>query len=317
MFERRIASTFSVLWIGIGSGCALEPANEGAIDQIEQAVTVHKVHVFAYSSGNWRESVYIEPNVTSPSVETFSFGIASDVPLVVNSDGSSPKHHTIATYGTTTSGDRRGRFFIDRDGDRDWSTSDTSGKFMSSPQSGDKPFIVHGQLWGRDSSGNCAPRVSSGGTLPVDIEGLMVGIKRGTTLYLDRDGDGVYANGSSHCDITGTFGLSGDLPVAVPSLATSYDVPGTTRQVGTLLSWYVSNNGNATWDGGDSEHQFGDAGDFAPASHPGGFAVQQGRHVPFDANGSRGWNSGDYYYTNVLPSTTWKLVGVGKSVLVL
>lgn len=293
-------------------GCVVEAGSESDeldVATVEQAlVNGNHYAIFAFNGGNWRRSVYAWPATTSPTVTTGSFGVSTDLPFIWD-DSTTSALSKIGTYGKV--GDRLGYFYFDQNGSMSWNAGDVAVKFRSDAQSGDKPFVVTAQLWGRNSSGQCVARVSGGSP----VTGRMIGIKRGTAVYLDRDGDGVWA-GANHCDLSGTIGLSGDDPTGVPSVSSTSGghVFALTRVVGTQVMWMYDNNLNLAWnvppDWASPLNAFGDALQYFPFSHPDCIATQSGTSVFHDINCNGVWDGGDTAYNSALPSSSWKLAGV-------
>jgi hypothetical protein len=277
-----------------------EPSAETA--SVKQALAHCKLGL-AYSGGSWRRAP-IEGSCTSFPVETYSFGIASDIPLtmrlgVAQSCGFSP---SLVTYGTATAGDRRGRFMIDRNCDRTWGGPDTNTKFMASPQASDQPFVI-----------NYLPKHKSGGVC-VDDTGLspwrdIIGIKRGSDWYIDADNDGVF-NDTTGCDIYVTgYGAASDIPTPLDGrIATS-------RVVGAGREWYIDSNNDRIWNGAPWDTLltgFG-TGAWRPFTDTGGYhlGVQDGRDVYLNTDINYNWNTSggeDIAAVDYLPSSSWLFV---------
>lgn len=264
----------------------------------------------AAETPNWVRYDYLDPRTTDPSVTTGTFGEEGDTPLLVRPDIDSPA--LIGSYGNRE--DRLGVFFFDDSGDMNSGDGDSSTRFLPSAQVSDQPFVVTAQLWALNSEGQCEPK-ANGST---SATGRMVGIKRGTTVYLDRSGDGVWG-GEDQCDKSHVIGLPDDIPVGTysPSSLSGGGILALVRVVQTdieRVQWYYDNNFDLEWreppDWTSVFNGFGDAKQYFPPTNPSYLASQAGDTVLFDANGNRVWDLDDTTYYSALPSPTWKLAGV-------
>lgn len=320
----------------LGAGCAVEAGEDlENFAQVEQEASTWVYDIYTFKThganrGTWKVHRPIIGSSGYTEIDSFSFGVgvdvvnnveqAADIPMV--SGAVVAGKFTIATYGKRSG--RLGRFYIDRDGDRTWSGPDTQHKFLSDAADTDKPFILYAQLWGKNSSNVCVARTQSGPFGPEPLLGLMVGIKRGNTIYLDRDGNGTFS--STSCDSQSTYRSSStSAPVGVghPQGA-GETVFGTvenfyhTQEQRNVLRWYISNDGNISWNSppDSSNDHFGDPGDYVPPSHAYGFSIKRGSTVYFDRNGDRNWSgSSDSTFANAIPSG-YQFAGISGSLVV-
>lgn len=245
---------------------------------------------FAYNGGQWRKAVL--RGDCPVQTETFSFGVASDIPLMFGG--------LFATFGT--SGGRAGYFYIDRDASHSWNSGDTGVRFLSYA-AGDQPFALRVVVKHRDAQGNCTS--GSGG---LEFPYPVVGIKRGTNWYIDGNGNGTW-DGTNQCDILYTgYGLSTDIAVPINGrIATSRAVENGGRE------WYIDWNGSGTWNGPSIDLQIKNFGidTWRPFSDTlsDQIGVQNGRSVYLNADSNFNWSSGDIDGTNYLPSSFWRFVG--------
>jgi hypothetical protein len=283
MNRSKLTCIAGVVCVGVAlSGCASDAtgadgaAELGASEPVGtagEAASSLRVEVIGFHrlSGNF-------------TIKTFAryggLGESMDLPLT--------NRGILATYGTT--GSRLGRFYIDRNRSEYFDPGDTDTRFMNPPQAGDKPFLAWGQKYIHNQAG-CVPAFSTG--LPIPIMTLMVGVKRGTTFFLDRDGNGVYD--PANCDIARNFGGSGEDPVIVKALSGENNAWGVITDAPPRTRWRFDVNQNYTWDSPpDLLHtSFGTDTDYFPPSQSEGLAGPRGRDVYLDVNNSRVWDVGD------------------------
>lgn len=306
---RKIFGVVGLAALCVTMGCSGEMdstalADEADVGQVESALeNGEHVVIFAFNQGSWRRSDYAGSATTNPTVTTGSFGASDDIPFIYKPNTINGAT-LIGSYGT--SGARLGYFYLDKNNNMTW--DDPAGvKFRSDAQSGDKPFVITAPLWTRVI-----------GVCTAGAPGRMVGIKRGTTVYLDRDGDGVWA-GLNHCDLSGTIGNAGDNPVAVPSPTdSSENILALTRASGSNVTWYHDTNRDLNWneppDWSSAVNAFGDGSQSFPVTSPGGIATKQtnGTTVFYDADRNGVWQATDMTYASAVPSSAWKLAGVGR-----
>lgn len=307
------ATCFSLALLALVSGCAMDAATEEELLSVaseesdvrdsERANTLYTYDVYAFKGGTWEIKKY-QSNGVVLDTKSGAFGIASDIPLVTQRPIGDVQ---IGTYGKT--GDRLGHFYFDENGNRSWNSGDYDKKFKSDAKTTDIPFVAYGQLRGK-VNGSCQPLYNSGGGLLTTVTGRMVGIKRGEKIYLDADGNGTWG-GANHCDISGDFGLSEDLPFATKG-PNSHPVIGVTNKSHSYLQWHFDNNFNLAWNPptDTTATEFGVTTDYVPSCLQTGLAVQRGRHVGFDSDGSRHWTNSDLWLNNALQDSTWKLASV-------
>jgi hypothetical protein len=160
---------------------------------------------------------------------------------------------------------RNGGLYFDANGDRVWSTGDTTGWFGTA---GDLPIAGDWDGNGRDE----------------------IGVFRNGGLYFDANGDRVWSTG----DTPGWFGIAGDLPVAGDWDGNGRDEIAVFRNGG----WFFDANGDGYWSTGDITGWFGATGDLPVAGDWNGddrdeIAVFRNGGLYFDANGDRVWSTGD------------------------
>lgn len=306
---KSIAICCSAVLLAFTAGCATvgDDTESEPTGQLQQASTEVTVHLYGFRGGQWQLKDYSLSGVQLGQPYSFAFGVSSDVPLVVGHNW--PGGGQVGTYGTA--GPRLGYFYFDENISLSWNAGDSATKFMAAPELNDKPLVVFGQLWAKNASGNCEARwepCSGGGTgcLNFELLGRQVGVKRGTTVYLDRDGDGVWG-GPNSCDLSGEFGFSSDKPFGTSHV-------GTARGGGAGWSWYFDNNDDLLWSSPPDSisTNFGLSSDYFPPALHSGLAVQRGRDVGFDSDPNHVWSSNDLWLTNALPGSDWRLAGVTK-----
>jgi hypothetical protein len=160
---------------------------------------------------------------------------------------------------------RNGGWYFDSNGDRIWSTGDTTGWFGAT---GDLPVAGDWDGNGKDE----------------------VAVFRNGGWYFDADGCGYWCTG----DTTGWFGTSGDRPVAGDWDGNGKDEIAVFRNGG----WYFDANGDGYWSAGDTTGWFGTTGDLPAAGDWDGngkdeIAVFRNGGWYFDTNGDRYWSTGD------------------------
>jgi hypothetical protein len=275
------------------AGCSAgAQGQDEAVGSTDQALSSPCDVGLAYSGGTWREAGFAAGCIATT---TFSFGASSDSPLLFG--------RSIATYGTTATGDRLGRFFIDRDGSRTWNAGDTNTRFMSSPQTGDQPFVMN--LVTKHLSGGSCVATSSGGLL---ISQPVVGIKRGSSWFIDGNGDGVW-EGTSACDLSGTFGDPGDVPTPIGATI------GSSRPSGASLAWFFDTDGSLTWSGAPPDTALTAFGTNTMRAFSDGssqhIGAQNGVDVYLDKNGNEIFDGAptDIVAPGYLLTTAWTFAG--------
>lgn|GEM_PF-7132324 len=308
--KRFFGSTVGVVLGCAVMGCAIE-IEEGVSSKEQAAVGDHYV-VYSFSNGAWATRDYTWPNATTTVTAqnaANSFGQAGDIPFIWEPRSNSASVQ-VGTYRPSD-----GKFYLDRDGNRVWGGSDTGIVFMT-PQSGDLPFVLTAAYWA-GSGGSACGKLSG-----FQNTGPMVGIKRGTSVFLDRTGDGVFTPGS--CDLSNTagLGLSGDIPAGVssgaPNATWEHVFALTRKDIGAgTATWFFDNNTNLQWveppDFTSSVNAFGDAAQKFPPSHPDCIATGagSGTTVYHDTNCDRIWNPAtDIAYLSAMPGSSWILAGV-------
>jgi hypothetical protein len=264
--------------------------------------------------GNWQEAPLVS-GVALAGLSTqgcmpttrFLFGAPTDIGLMFG--------QSIATYGTDASGDRLGRFFIDRNNSNSWDAGDTFTRFMPNPQASDQPFtmsIVPQQLIG----GHCQSTLL--------LTQVVVGIKRGSAWYIDANENGVW-DGTANCDIqVSNFGSASDIPTPVPNMIA------VSRHTGPSLEWFFDTNHSFSWSGAPPDSDltaFGTSSMRAFSDSLSGTIGAEnpdqynGDDVYIDKNGNHVWDGTptdigvqDYVPAEednlpVAPITTWRFVG--------
>ena len=290
MNKSKLRIVFGALGIlGTSAGCAVEILDEevGTHQQANSGYCSSTLATKAATNGSldWQEKPF--DGCQSSAVSSYNFGVSTDIPLIVGGE--------LAVYGTTTTGSRRGYFFVDKDGSGSWSGGDTQAKFKSDAQAGDQPFAIAIQVQKKVGS-SCV----DASAIPYHED--VVGIKRGTTWYIDANGNGTW-DGTASCDrLVNAFGNASDIPSPYG------DAIASVRTVGTVKHWYIDTNLNFVWDAGDTDAVFGASTD--QVSVAGAVGVQRGRDVFINWNSNLNYNTGDKDLINHLPSTSWKYVGV-------
>lgn len=299
-------------------GCAMETAEDSSLDDAltkEQADTrVEHTVVYAFDKGLWRLYEFLDDDTArpaNPKRESW-FGMEGDRPLLGNEQATV----IIGVYGKYADPTRRGKFYFDVNDNGTWDAGDYGKKFLPASvgvQEGDQPFVLYGQQWGKDASGKCVRKTFGADPWIFPLPTRMVGIQRGTQMFLDRDGDGVFKV-IGGCDLftDGQFGAPDDVRIAAASGYWNFTAYATVRVVGDRLNWFFDEDDDLAWyqPPDDASEGFGTSDMKVPPSHPGGISVSSGRTVHFDADGNRYWTDGDRSYVNVLPGTSWQLVGV-------
>jgi hypothetical protein len=276
------------------AGCGADAGGESA-SQTKEALTVSCDIGLSYSGGTWKEKAFANVNSACPSTTTFGFGDPSDIPIMFD-------NNEIATYGTTASGDRLGRFFIDRDRSRGWNTGDTFTRFMPSPLTTDQPFVM--QVVPKHLVGSTCQGPSG-----LQIAVSVVGVKRGSTWYIDGNNNGTW-DGTSQCDITGSFGTASDIPTPVGGMI------GSSGGIsGSSLVWNFDADGSLNWSGAPPDYSLTAFGTdtmrpFSDASSQ-TMGAQNGADVYLDKNGDLVWSGTptDIGVSGYLTSSSWRFVG--------
>jgi len=232
----------------------------------------------------------------------FWFGATTDIPLLFGTN--------IATYGTTVSDDRLGRFFIDRNNSNSWDAGDTFTRFMPDPQPGDQPFTMQ-VLSQKLSGGSC---VADAGLIILPV---VIGIRRGSVWYIDANRNGTW-DGTSQCDIMGNFGAPSDIMVPVPGQIA------VARENGPSLQWFFDTDGSFFWNGSPPDTAltaFGSSEMYPISDAASGRIGAAFRESIFlDKNDNHMWDGTptDIAVTNfvprnedngMLPPTGWRFVG--------
>jgi hypothetical protein len=302
-------------WVLMGgalalAGCAADssiPTNGESVGQTKEAVVQWCDIGLAYNGGTWMAKPLTYGCVAG--VTTFGFGVPSDIPLTLNRGRPPYVAVTIATYGTTAGDDRVGRFFIDRDGSRSWSAGDTYTRFMPDALTSDQPFII--SLATRSlANGSCGPSGSAGAPNGVGQQQSVVGVKRGSTWYIDGNGNGTW-DGTAQCDVMADFGAPSDIPTPVGDMIGSSG--GTS---GSSLVWNFDTDGSWSWSGNPPDLLFWTgfgSSTMRPFSDGSSkrIGTQDGTNVYLDRNGDYTWNGApiDTDGTGFLPSVDWRFVG--------
>jgi hypothetical protein len=304
----------AALLVGCAGDTGDSAANWGEVaEQTKQALEQCDVGL-AYNAGRWMEEPF--DLGCSLATTTFSFGAASDLPLLL-SDRPISHSSSIATYGTTVEGDRLGRFFIDRDHSRSWSGGDTNTRFMLTPQVGDQPFIIATVIRrlqpgpapgfaGASGVSSCTPVLAPAPSFPQSV----IGIKRGAEWFVDGNGNGTW-DGATECDIySGGFGGPSDIPTPVATILGT-----ASASSGAAIVWNFDTNSSWNWNGAPPDQTLATFGSspMRPFSDgaSGKLGAQNGIAVYLDKNGDRIWNGAptDIEASGYLPSSAWIFVG--------
>jgi hypothetical protein len=185
-----------------------------------------------YRNGLW----YVDGNRNRawdgvPPDQLLSFGVAGDIPILGDWDGSGRRK--LGVY-------RGGSWYVDYNGNDRWDGTGTGGdKIFSFGVPGDIPVIGDWDGTGR----------------------LRIGVYRNGLWYVDLNGNNQWDGTGSGGDAIFSFGVPGDIPIVG-----DWDGSGRLR-IGVYRNglWYVDLNGNNQWDGagpsGDAILSFGVPGD--------------------------------------------------------
>jgi len=291
--------------VGCSADTSAPPAGSSA--EASQAITQSCDMGLAYNGGTWQQKPLV---AGCTSTTTFSFGVPSDIPLLLGVVRfhllSQFRTKEIATYGTTSSDDRLGRFFIDRDDSQSWTSGDTNTRFMSSPLDSDQPFIINWetqQLVG----GSCQFGIGGAGGGPP--RRAVVGVKRGSTWYIDGNDNGTW-DGPGQCDVmVDEFGASTDIPTPVGNMV------GTSGSWGASLVWNFDADGSLSWSGAPPDQSLALFGSSSMRPFSDGssqcIGAQSGTNVYLDKNCNLVWDGEalDIGATDYLVSADWRFVG--------
>ncbi|MHC4220067.1 MAG: phytase, partial [Planctomycetota bacterium] len=210
---------------------------------------------------------------------------------------------------------RRGRWYLDLNGNELWDGGDTSFSFglrTDTPLAGDwdgngtdETGVYRRGVWYLDANGNdqwdggdvtVAFGLRDDLPVPGDWDGDgtdQVGVYRSGVWYLDLNGNALWDGG----DTLFAFGLRDDLPVAG-----DWDGDGT-DEIGVFRggTWYLDLNGNNAWDGGDVTFRFGASADLPVVGDWDGDGTDEvGTYRNgtwyLDLNGNNAWDGGDTSY---------------------
>jgi len=237
--------------------------------------TINTINNMKASIGVFRDGAwYIDTNqngMWDPGVDAaMSFGVAGDIPVMGDWDGSGTKK--IGVF-------RNGAWYLDMNGSGVWDASvDTAISFGMTgdvPVVGDwngdgksKIGVFRNGYWYLDTNGNNTwdasvdTAISFGMSVDIPVVGdwngdgrSKIGVFRNGNWYLDRNGNNAWEPG---VDAAIPFGVAGDIPVVG-------DWNGTGRsKIGVFRNgnWYLDSNGNNAWDPGvDTIMAYGIAGD--------------------------------------------------------
>ena len=216
----------------------------------------------------------------------YTFGLVGDLPVAGDWDGDG-----IDEIGVV----RNGTFFLDANGSGGFEGTAGGDLQQAFGNTGDQPLIGH---W--------SPLAAL--ALVTDTDRL--GLRRGSTFFLDANGNGALNAGTS-IDRTFSFGIASDIGIAGDWDGDGFDEIGIYRG----NQFWLDANGNGVWDGvlgGDRLHTFRNVGDVPLIGDWDGdgddnLGTWNAGFFYLDLNGNNVWDggaAGDVRYTYGLTTDT-------------